>query len=211
MGLWCPSDYITPSLFWSYNAHLCNASISNNSLMVNMKLKKTQLLLLIFHIPVFLTFKPQPKLLSSVHDFLQKSMEASPLVLINLAVLLFLRDSPTSTVSRAFWNTKVPLSNVYSLPTVISWATGSGKLWYTIAPTQTSLEYLKLKISPSQLFTTFLTYLNLLLFWVPNQETRTITHPHHPGRNMRVSVDQRPPPLHHHSGIQLFVSFSYVK
>lgn len=103
--------------------------------------------------------------------------EASPLVLVNSAVLLFLRDSPACTVSRAFWNAKVPLSSDYSLPTIISWATDSSTLWYTTDPTRTSLEYFKLKISPSELLTTFPTYLNRLLFCVPIQETKTIPPP----------------------------------
>lgn len=121
--------------------------------------------------------------------------EASPLVLVNSAVLLFLRDSPTYTVSRAFWNAKVPLSSVYSLPTIISWATDSSTLWYTTDPTRTSLEYFKLKISPSELLTTFPTYLNLLLFCVPIQETKTIHPPPLPWQKYGGFVDQRTWPL----------------
>lgn len=95
---------------------------------------------------------------------------------------------------------RVPLSYVHSLPTVTSWATDSGKLCYSTDPTLTSLGYLKLKIPPGELITTFSTYLNLLLFPCSHPTLELpLPHPLPPRQMYRRFVDQhtplQPPPI----------------
>ena len=140
--------------------------------------------------PVFLIFKPPP---TSVRNFLQRSMGESPLILINSAVLLFLGDPTTCTLSRAFWDAKVLSAECLQLADCYFLSFRLTHSIYTTDPTWTSLGDFKLNISPSELIATFPTFLNLLLFLCSHPRN----YNHHPshclGRNTGVFVDQSEP------------------